>query len=158
MLSLEQILEAKQQGKRVFWASYGYEVLLAEGKDPTEPLNYFIKYMPNGSCQGLTWLDGKTVNGKAEDFFVMGELSPPICPVVLTAINEKYTQGVEILKFRVLKEGYFKQQLLMDYRFDNTTHTLVLHETKSKRPFYTDWVFGLKALFGIKDEDDQNNL
>jgi len=62
-MNLEQIKQAIADGKRVFWASALYEVI----KDSKG--EYLIKC--GGSCIGLTWADGKTLNGKESDFFTI---------------------------------------------------------------------------------------
>jgi hypothetical protein len=61
-MRLEQIKAAIEAGKKVFWKNNGYEVI----KDSIG--QYLIKCV-NGSCIGLTWTDGKTMNGNEEDFY-----------------------------------------------------------------------------------------
>jgi hypothetical protein len=63
-MTLSQIKHAIAQGKRVYWDSTRYEVILdSKGQ-------YLIKSNWNAYCIGLTWADGVTLNGKEEDFFV----------------------------------------------------------------------------------------
>jgi hypothetical protein len=62
-MNLEQIKEAIESGENVFWKNNSYSVI----KDSLG--QYFIKCI-NGSCIGLTWLDGKTLNGEEADFCV----------------------------------------------------------------------------------------
>lgn len=62
-MTLEQIKQAIAEGKKVYWASALYEVI----KDNIG--QYLIKC--GGSCIGLTWADGVTLNGKEEEFFTI---------------------------------------------------------------------------------------
>lgn len=62
-MTLQQIKEAIEQGKKVYWSNLSYEVI-KDNKD-----QYLIKHS-NGSCTGLTWADNTTLNGKEEDFFI----------------------------------------------------------------------------------------
>lgn len=64
-MTLQEIKDAIADGKRVFWKNEGYEVLKSKGC-----WEYMIVFHPNGNCIGLTWQDGKTMNGEEEDFFV----------------------------------------------------------------------------------------
>ncbi len=63
-MNLQEIKQAIDQGIRVHWANLMYDVI----KDQHQ--QYMILCRQNGHCIGLTWLDGKTLNGKEEDFFV----------------------------------------------------------------------------------------
>ena len=63
-MTLEEIKKAIEEGKRVHWSHNGYIVV----KDNIG--QYFIKCLYNNHCIGLTWLDGVTVNGKPEDFYI----------------------------------------------------------------------------------------
>ena len=63
-MTLEEIKKAIEEGKRVHWSHSGYVVV----KDNIG--QYFIKCLSNNHCIGLTWLDGVTVNGKPEDFYI----------------------------------------------------------------------------------------
>jgi hypothetical protein len=63
-MNLEQIKKAIAEGKKVYWSSGLYEVI----KDGNQ---YLIKCSSNGHCIGLTWADGKTLNGKESDFFTI---------------------------------------------------------------------------------------
>lgn len=65
-MTLEEIIAAMKEGKTVHWANKGYTIV----GDPSVVTKLLIKCEMNGSCTGLTWLDGKTMNGKEEDFFV----------------------------------------------------------------------------------------
>ncbi len=60
-MTLEEIKKAVDGGKTVYYQSGLYTVI----KDNKG--QYLIKSGP--SCIGLTWADGKTLNGKESDFF-----------------------------------------------------------------------------------------
>lgn len=62
-MSLAEIKAALAAGRRVFWCNPGYEVI----KDKVG--QYLIKCHMNGSCIGLTHLDGATLNGEESEFF-----------------------------------------------------------------------------------------
>lgn len=64
-MTLEQIKQAIAEGKKVYWASLAYDVI----KDDIG--QYLIKCNLNGSCVGLTWRDGVTMNESEDDFFTM---------------------------------------------------------------------------------------
>lgn len=71
-MNLDEIKKALAEGKRVFYANISYEVLhdTSNGCD-----QYLIAYHHGGSDAnyiGLTWRDGVTMNGKPEDFFILG--------------------------------------------------------------------------------------
>ncbi len=63
-MTLAEIKEAIAQGKKVHWSNHAYDVI----KDRIG--QYLIICNLNESCIGLTWKDGKTMNGKEEDFFI----------------------------------------------------------------------------------------
>lgn len=63
-MTLEEIKNAVDDGKTVHWSSTLYKVI----KDNLN--EYLIKCTSNGFCIGLTWTDGKTLNGKEEQFFI----------------------------------------------------------------------------------------
>ena len=58
-----EIKQAVDEGKTVHWSSEAY-VVIKDSKG-----QYLIKCIPNNHCIGLTWADGKTLNGKEEDFY-----------------------------------------------------------------------------------------
>lgn len=64
-MTLEQIKAAIANGQKVHWSNTGYEVI------KTKSGEYLIKFIPNNHCIGLTWQDGKTLNGKEEQFFAI---------------------------------------------------------------------------------------
>lgn len=59
-MTLQQIKEAVDRGETVYWSSHLYKVI----KDDND---YYIK--APSMLIGLTWADGKTLNGKEEDFY-----------------------------------------------------------------------------------------
>ena len=63
-MNATQIRDAIDAGKKVFWSNKGYPVI----KDSKG--QYLIKCTFSKMCLGLTWADGETLNGKADDFFV----------------------------------------------------------------------------------------
>lgn len=64
-MDLKQIKQAVCEGKIVHWASEVYIVINPNGGD-----QWLIKCVLNDSCIGLTWLDGITLNGKEEEFYI----------------------------------------------------------------------------------------
>lgn len=63
-MTLDEIKTAVDAGQKVYWFNRGYEVK----KDSLG--QYLIKFIPNGHCIGLTHLDGVTLNGEPDEFFV----------------------------------------------------------------------------------------
>jgi hypothetical protein len=59
---LEDIKQAIEDNKKVYWSNKAYEVI----KDKIG--QYLIK-CSNGHCIGLTWQDGTTLNGNENEFF-----------------------------------------------------------------------------------------
>lgn len=66
-MTLAEIKQAIAEGKKVHWAHEGYEVILDKLGQ------YHIVCILNQYCIGLTWMDGVTMNGKEEDFFIEGQ-------------------------------------------------------------------------------------
>lgn len=62
-MTLEEIKQAIEDGKKVYLSNSAYEVI----KDLKG--QYFIKCSLNYHCIGLTWTDGITLNGKERDFY-----------------------------------------------------------------------------------------
>jgi hypothetical protein len=67
-MTLEEIKNAVDRGQIVNWQNSLYIVI----KDNLG--KYLIKCLQNDDCIGLTWLDGTTLNGKPEHFYIKGEL------------------------------------------------------------------------------------
>lgn len=63
-MNLEEIKQAVNEGKKVHWSNTSYEVVKANNGE------YLIECNLNKHCIGLTWMDGITMNGKEEDFFI----------------------------------------------------------------------------------------
>lgn len=63
-MTLDEIKSAVDAGKVVHWKNYAYRVI----KDSLG--QYLILCTMNQNCIGLTHLDGVTMNGEPEDFFV----------------------------------------------------------------------------------------
>ena len=63
-MNLFEIKAAVDSGRRVKWANPAYDVI----RDSLG--QYLIVCNLNRSTIGLTWLDGTTVNGKPEDFYI----------------------------------------------------------------------------------------
>jgi hypothetical protein len=68
-MNLEQIKQAVAQGYPVHWSNTAYEVILDNVGQ------YLIRCSLNDSCIGLTWLDGVTMNGEEEEFFLGEEVT-----------------------------------------------------------------------------------
>lgn len=62
-MTLEQIKQAVTEGKTVCWSNGGYEVRKTGN-------SFDIVCLWNNYTVGLTWQDGKTMNGKPEEFFI----------------------------------------------------------------------------------------
>ena len=62
-MTLAEIKEAVDSGKKVHWASDIYVVEYDHG-------DYWIRCIQNDSYIGLTWMDGVTMNGEEEQFYV----------------------------------------------------------------------------------------
>lgn len=65
-MTLQEIKDAVDAGKTVYWASSAYRVIKDEiGK-------YLIEYRYGTSYNyvSLTWCDGVTLNGNPNDFFI----------------------------------------------------------------------------------------
>ena len=63
-MNLQEIKDAVDSGKVVHWSNVAYEVRKNQYGD------YYIMYIHNGHMIGLTWMDGTTMNGKPEEFFI----------------------------------------------------------------------------------------
>ena len=70
-MELFEIKEAVDEGKIVHLANPAYTVIKNSKNG-----DYLIKCV-NGSCIGLTWEDGETLNGLAEDFYILDLFETP---------------------------------------------------------------------------------
>lgn len=66
-MRLEDIKSAVESGQYVYWKNEGYQVI----KDSIG--QWLILCHFNGSCIGLTWQDGVTMNGDEWDFHIRPE-------------------------------------------------------------------------------------
>ncbi len=64
-MDLKQIQTAVLKGKTVHWTNNAYVVIYSEEID-----KFLIRCTLNDNYTGLTWNDGKTMNGKAEHFYI----------------------------------------------------------------------------------------
>jgi hypothetical protein len=74
-LTLQQISEAVDAGHTVHWQNSSYTVRKGPAHDdaPGNAANPALRYViahAAGSCIGLTWRDGVTLNGKECDFYI----------------------------------------------------------------------------------------
>lgn len=67
-MTLAEIKRAIEEGLRVCWMNQSYEVVRSEALG-----EYFISCPATGSSIRLTHADGRTLNGKEEEFFVLQE-------------------------------------------------------------------------------------
>lgn len=62
-MKLHEIKYHLDNGRPVFWLSDMYQVTTNSAHE------YVIECQLNGHCIGLTWSDGKTLNGQEQDFY-----------------------------------------------------------------------------------------
>ena len=62
-MTVDEIKHAVDNGVDVYWSNRNYSVV----KDTIG--QYLIKCFSNDSRIGLTWTDGKTLNGEEKDFY-----------------------------------------------------------------------------------------
>ena len=65
MMTLQEIKAAVMAGHTVHWANTAYIVKYAPAID-----EFLIYCLLNGTCIGLTWQDGTTMNGREDQFFM----------------------------------------------------------------------------------------
>jgi hypothetical protein len=63
-MTLEEIKEAVTSGKKVNWINKAYEVIV-DNKD-----RFLIRCTINDSYIGLTHIDGVTLNGNEDEFYI----------------------------------------------------------------------------------------
>ena len=66
-MTLEQIKTAIDNNQTVHWVNNGYTV--KRSKQGCNQGSYYIQHT-SGNYIGLTWLDGVTLNGKPEEFYI----------------------------------------------------------------------------------------
>jgi hypothetical protein len=62
-MKVQEIKKAVDEGKLVHWSSEGYTVVKNNN-------DYDIFCLSNNHRIGLTWVDGESLNGKEEDFYL----------------------------------------------------------------------------------------
>tara|TARA_B100001094_G_C17911206_1_gene661293 strand:+ start:161 stop:739 length:579 start_codon:yes stop_codon:yes gene_type:complete len=67
--SVDAIKTAVDSGKTVYWSNSNYQIVISHPR--SYQTEYLIKCLDNDSCIGLTWRDGKTLNGKLKDFYTI---------------------------------------------------------------------------------------
>ena len=63
-MDLNEIKQAVDQGLTVNWCNPAYQVVKDKNNE------YLIKCTLNNNFIGLTWADGKTLNGSEDEFFI----------------------------------------------------------------------------------------
>jgi hypothetical protein len=63
-VTLHEIKTAVRAGKTVCWSNPDYVVTVDKIGQ------WLVTFAPTGFCWGLTHTDGKTMNGKEQDFFI----------------------------------------------------------------------------------------
>lgn len=63
-MTVEEIKQAVNNGKKVYWANTAYEVVHDKHDQ------WFIVCTLNDDAIGLTWRDGVTLNGEPSSFFI----------------------------------------------------------------------------------------
>jgi hypothetical protein len=83
-MTLQEIKKAIQEGLTVCWKQSNYEVQ----KSIFNGDYNIVCISNNNDCIGLTWLDGSTMNGKEEDFYIKD------CPIVSKDfIDDEFEEG-----------------------------------------------------------------
>lgn len=62
-MTLAEIKKAVRSGKTVHWASEGYDVVYSHKE-------WYIVCTQNNHTIGLTWIDGITMNGRPNEFYI----------------------------------------------------------------------------------------
>jgi hypothetical protein len=101
-MNAQEIKAAVDAGKKVYWSNKGYQVVKSKG-------DYMIK-AANGHMIGLTWEDGKTLNGKESDFFI-GESKIKLFEEFVNeskyqVYHNSYTSAVNAALEYAEKQGY----------------------------------------------------
>ncbi len=65
-MTFQDIKNAVDVGRKVFWKNRGYQVL-------TQNSRYYVIFLSNSNMTGLFWLDDKTSSYDEKDFFMEGE-------------------------------------------------------------------------------------
>ena len=62
-MNLQQIKSAVEAGDKVHWSNRSYQVIV-------DKKGQWLIEHSGGSCIGLTWTDGVTLNGEEGDFYI----------------------------------------------------------------------------------------
>jgi hypothetical protein len=76
-MTLDEIKDAVRAGQRVCWSNRGYEV---HEDSIGQWLITYRRGTPHADSIGLTWMDGVTVNGRPEEFFIDDMPHGPLSP------------------------------------------------------------------------------
>ena len=63
-MTLEEIKQAVDEGQIVCWKTDSYQVI-------KDHIGQYLIQHTNGSCIGLTWRDGVTMNEDPKDFYIV---------------------------------------------------------------------------------------
>lgn len=74
-MTLQEIKDALENGKKVYWANKSYSVIKDEfkGSNNETVVQYLISCNLNSFCIGLTHTNGVTLNGNENQFFCENE-------------------------------------------------------------------------------------
>lgn len=135
-MKLLEIQNATLGGMTVHWTNEGYEVI------HDRIGQWLVRYNPNAHCIGLTWADGRTMNGKPSEFFVKTfpiataptegqwddyEKPSPFVETVLSGghyINSAYARIPEPLHRRPKGEHHRNGTCAAEYGLCGTCYTL----------------------------------
>lgn len=143
-MNAQEIMKAVDAGKKVYWSNKGYQVVKAKG-------DYMIK-APNGHMIGLTWEDGKTLNGKEEDFFLAEAFT-------LKENNKStYMKHVKLFEqFVKVNEGYYSSSDIKKLKdFAEEMSREIIDDYQDNRKFDED-EFTPEALFDYISEWGEMN-
>lgn len=102
-MTLSEITEAVDNGKSVCWENDNYQVIDSKS-------GYLIKCQSNDNCIGLIWSDGKTMNGKPEEFYIKKTITTEEFDEILKDILEDDVSVGELLAisgiYEILAEHY----------------------------------------------------
>jgi hypothetical protein len=69
-MTLQEIKWAVEEGKNVYCGNKNYKVVRKQVE--FDEIEFQIVCQSNGYTVGLTWKDGKTLNGQENEFFIEG--------------------------------------------------------------------------------------
>ena len=92
-MTLNQIKEAVDSGKRVCWSNRSYEIV----HDSVD--QWLICYVATDYCIGLTHSDGVTMNGREDQFFIDDDVEQdPLLPLLSEAQRMLNKARLDILE------------------------------------------------------------